>query len=184
MKIGIQSYWILNIVYIKDVCIISLYRKKHLICIHIDIKSDQKFYDALEKISNCFDNIFLAKKREDVIYTHFSMIKVSFSKTWLLNSQKWLQRYWWHKLETKYFGDKDVDDRFCRFLSQFVSVANRSKISSQFCHQYSKIVTNFQLTISLCHQYRRSCSRYFYLFRAISTALKNCESVTYSGNIL
>ena len=54
--------------------------KQHSICIHIDIKSDQKFYDALEKISNCFDNIFLAKKREDVIYTHFSMIKVSFSK--------------------------------------------------------------------------------------------------------
>ena len=55
-------------------------KKQHSICIHIDIKSDQKFYDALEKISNCFDNIFLAKKREDVIYTHFSMIKVSFSK--------------------------------------------------------------------------------------------------------
>ena len=50
---------------------------QHSICIHIDIKAEQKFYEALEKISNCFDNVFLAKKREDVIYTHFSMIKVS-----------------------------------------------------------------------------------------------------------
>ena len=92
-KIWVQALvyiqWVHNKwVYTKDFLMILLYQKQHSICIHIDIKSDQKFYDALEKISNCFDNIFLAKKREDVIYTHFSMIKVSFSKTWPFNSVK------------------------------------------------------------------------------------------------
>lgn len=61
---------------------LKIIKQQHYICIHIDIKSDEKFYDALKKVSNCFDNIFLAEKREDVIYTHFSMIKVSeFLKT-------------------------------------------------------------------------------------------------------
>ena len=48
---------------------------KHSICIHIDSKADPEFYDAMKFIANCFGNIFLAKKREDVVYTHFTMIK-------------------------------------------------------------------------------------------------------------
>ena len=49
---------------------------KHTICIHIDKKADKRFYEALESISKCFDNIILAKKREDVIYAHFTRLQV------------------------------------------------------------------------------------------------------------
>ena len=40
------------------------------------MKADEKFLEALEKIAGCFENVFLSKKRENVIYTHFSMIQV------------------------------------------------------------------------------------------------------------
>ena len=52
-------------------------RSKNSICIHVDSKADANFLNALEKLANCFDNVFLAKKREDVIYTSFSMIQVN-----------------------------------------------------------------------------------------------------------
>ena len=52
-------------------------RSKNSICIHVDSKADAIFFNALEKLANCFDNVFLAKKREDVIYTSFSMIQVN-----------------------------------------------------------------------------------------------------------
>ena len=54
---------------------------KHTICIHIDKKADTRFYEALESISKCFDNIILAKKRVDVIYAHFTRLQVQNSKT-------------------------------------------------------------------------------------------------------
>ena len=56
----------------------SLTKLKHLICIHVDKKAEEKFFDALQNLSSCFSNIFLAKKREDVIYGHYSRLQVKF----------------------------------------------------------------------------------------------------------
>ena len=56
----------------------KIYRQKHTICIHIDKKANKLFYKALESISNCFDNIILVKKREDVIYAHFTRLQVDY----------------------------------------------------------------------------------------------------------
>ena len=53
---------------------------KHTICIHIDRKADTRLYEALESISKCFDNIILAKKREDVTYAHFTRLQVRNNK--------------------------------------------------------------------------------------------------------
>ena len=65
------------------VCLISYHviymlvtKFKHLICIHVDKKAEQKFFDALQNLTSCFSNIFLAKKREDVIYGHYSRLQV------------------------------------------------------------------------------------------------------------
>ena len=49
---------------------------KHLICVHVDKKAEKKFVDALHELTRCFSNIFLSKKREDVIYGHYSRLQV------------------------------------------------------------------------------------------------------------
>ena len=49
---------------------------KHFICIHVDKKAEKKFFDALGNLTSCFSNVFLAKKREDVIYGHYSRLQV------------------------------------------------------------------------------------------------------------
>ena len=51
---------------------------KHTICIHVDKKAQERFFEALESISKCFDNILLSVKREDVIYSHFTRLQVRF----------------------------------------------------------------------------------------------------------
>ena len=51
---------------------------KHTICIHVDKKAEERFFEALESISKCFDNILLSVKREDVIYSHFTRLQVRF----------------------------------------------------------------------------------------------------------
>ena len=58
---------------------------KNLICIHVDLKADERFLNALEELANCFGNVFLATKRENVIYTHISMIQVKFTNMNLTN---------------------------------------------------------------------------------------------------
>ena len=47
-----------------------------MICLHIDKKAEKKFFDAMQNLTSCFSNIFLAKKREDVIYGHYSRLQV------------------------------------------------------------------------------------------------------------
>ena len=54
----------------------SVTKLKHLICIHVDKKAERKFFDALQNLTSCFSNIFLVKKREDVIYAHYSRLQV------------------------------------------------------------------------------------------------------------
>ena len=66
----------------KNICYrLNYYRSnnistKNTICIHLDKKAYYGLYEALETISKCCDNIILAKKREDVIYAHFSRLQV------------------------------------------------------------------------------------------------------------
>ena len=42
-------------------------------------KKIERFLNSLEGLANCFGNVFLATRRENVIYTHFSMIQVKFT---------------------------------------------------------------------------------------------------------
>jgi hypothetical protein len=52
-----------------------IYRSHNIYCIHIDSKSSKEFYDSINSIANCFDNVFIASKLENVVYSGFSRLK-------------------------------------------------------------------------------------------------------------
>jgi hypothetical protein len=52
-----------------------IYRSHNIYCIHIDLKSSKEFYDSINSIANCFDNVFIASKLENVVYSGFSRLK-------------------------------------------------------------------------------------------------------------
>ena len=53
----------------------AIYRPQNSYCIHIDVKATTNFFLALQNLADCFPNVFVSKKREDVIYTHFSRLQ-------------------------------------------------------------------------------------------------------------
>ena len=53
----------------------ALYRPHNVYCIHVDKKSASVFYNALKDIASCLPNVFLASKREDVVYASYSRLQ-------------------------------------------------------------------------------------------------------------
>ncbi|XP_076814964.1 N-acetyllactosaminide beta-1,6-N-acetylglucosaminyl-transferase-like [Clavelina lepadiformis] len=52
----------------------AIYAPQNVYCIHIDLKSTSMF-EAVKEIASCFANVFLATKREDVVYAGFSRLQ-------------------------------------------------------------------------------------------------------------
>ena len=52
-----------------------LYRPQNVYCIHLDLKTSDDTYKAMESISNCFPNVFLVKKREEIIYASITRLQ-------------------------------------------------------------------------------------------------------------
>jgi hypothetical protein len=52
-----------------------IYRPQNVYCIHIDLKSSIEVHKALESITQCFDNVIISSKLEDVIYAGISRLK-------------------------------------------------------------------------------------------------------------
>ena len=52
-----------------------IYRPQNVYCIHIDLKSSSEVHEAIQSIVQCFDNVFISSKLEDVIYAGFSRLK-------------------------------------------------------------------------------------------------------------
>jgi hypothetical protein len=52
-----------------------IYRPQNVYCIHIDLKSSIEVHKAIESIVQCFDNVFISSKLEDVIYAGISRLK-------------------------------------------------------------------------------------------------------------
>lgn len=69
----------------------SIYRPQNYYCIHVDKKVQDSFFDAMTVIANCFPNVFIADKREDVIYTHFSRLQADLNCMEILssNNRQW-----------------------------------------------------------------------------------------------
>lgn len=53
----------------------SIYQSQNVYCIHIDTKSKQEFRDAIHSITECFDNIFITTKAENILYGGFSRLQ-------------------------------------------------------------------------------------------------------------
>lgn len=73
--IFLRRIWLCRIIS-NHLAHITVTKLKHMICLHIDKKAEKKFFDAMQNLTSCFSNIFLAKKREDVIYGHYSRLQV------------------------------------------------------------------------------------------------------------
>ncbi|CAK8681203.1 unnamed protein product [Clavelina lepadiformis] len=52
----------------------AIYTPQNVYCIHIDLKSTSMF-EAVKETASCFSNVFLATKREDVVYAGFSRLQ-------------------------------------------------------------------------------------------------------------
>ena len=53
----------------------AIYRPQNVYCIHVDNKTDNDTFRAMEGIANCFDNVFMARTRIDVQWGKFSVLK-------------------------------------------------------------------------------------------------------------
>lgn len=55
----------------------AIYRPQNVYCLHVDIKSSKAFYEAVFAVARCFDNVFLAAKRQHIVHAGFSRLQVS-----------------------------------------------------------------------------------------------------------
>ena len=53
----------------------AIYRPQNIYCIHVDRKSDDGIFVVMKKISDCFENVFMAPERIDVRWGTFSVLE-------------------------------------------------------------------------------------------------------------
>ncbi|XP_006129457.1 putative beta-1,3-galactosyl-O-glycosyl-glycoprotein beta-1,6-N-acetylglucosaminyltransferase 7 [Pelodiscus sinensis] len=53
----------------------AIYLPQNVYCIHIDEKSPQDYKTAVQTLVNCFENVFISSKRENVVYAGFSRLQ-------------------------------------------------------------------------------------------------------------
>ncbi|XP_074867931.1 putative beta-1,3-galactosyl-O-glycosyl-glycoprotein beta-1,6-N-acetylglucosaminyltransferase 7 isoform X1 [Carettochelys insculpta] len=53
----------------------AIYLPQNVYCIHIDEKSPQDYKTSVQSLVNCFENIFISSKRENVVYAGFSRLQ-------------------------------------------------------------------------------------------------------------
>jgi Core-2/I-Branching enzyme len=58
----------------------AIYRPQNVYCIHVDAKASWTFHAAVEAIAKCFDNVFVATRRQRIVYAGFSRLQVNTSK--------------------------------------------------------------------------------------------------------
>ena len=52
-----------------------IYRPEHVFCLHVDSKSDEQYFRAVESIATCFPNVILAPKRVNVTWGKFTVLE-------------------------------------------------------------------------------------------------------------
>lgn len=53
----------------------AIYAPQNVYCIHVDQKSPNAFLQAVQKMADCFPNIFIATRRETVVYAGISRLQ-------------------------------------------------------------------------------------------------------------
>jgi len=74
-----------------DFLLRTIYRKSNYYCIHVDLKAPITLYQAIKDRSSCVTNIYLAEKRINVTWGHFSVLEAEHScqKELLKQSTQW-----------------------------------------------------------------------------------------------
>lgn len=69
----------------------AIYRPQNVYCIHVDGNSPQVLHIVLNGIANCFENVFIVSKTENVFYNHMTRLKADLNcmTDLLAVSQKW-----------------------------------------------------------------------------------------------
>ena len=65
----------------------EIYSPQNAYCIHVDLKAPTKMQETMELVQQCFPNVYLASKREDVVYASFWRLQADINcMTDLVNS--------------------------------------------------------------------------------------------------
>ena len=69
----------------------SIYRPHNFYCIHVDGSSARDIHKAARAIADCFGNVFIVSKTEDIIYNHMTRLKADLNcmSDLLSISEKW-----------------------------------------------------------------------------------------------
>jgi len=54
----------------------AIYRPQNVYCIHVDAKTSWEFHSAVVRIAHCLDNVYVASRRQRVVYAGFSRLQV------------------------------------------------------------------------------------------------------------
>lgn len=69
----------------------AIYRPQNFYCIHVDKSSSPNLHGAMRAIADCFTNVFIVSKSEDIIYNHVSRLQADLNcmSDLLAISDKW-----------------------------------------------------------------------------------------------
>ena len=69
----------------------AIYRPQNIYCIHVDKKTDNKIYRAMEGVAHYYDNIFMTATRINVRWGQFSVLEPELMcmKELLQRNKKW-----------------------------------------------------------------------------------------------
>lgn len=54
----------------------AIYRPQNVYCIHVDAKASRTFHSAVAAIAKCLDNVYVASRRQLIVYAGFSRLQV------------------------------------------------------------------------------------------------------------
>lgn len=69
----------------------AIYRPQHWYCFHVDSKTDETIYKAMQGIANCFENVFMSDKRFNVQWGKITVLQPELNcmKQLWNKSKKW-----------------------------------------------------------------------------------------------
>ncbi|XP_063396246.1 beta-1,3-galactosyl-O-glycosyl-glycoprotein beta-1,6-N-acetylglucosaminyltransferase-like [Mytilus trossulus] len=53
----------------------NIYRPHNVYCIYVDKKSKEETFNLIQKVGNCFDNIFIVENRIEVVYSSINLVE-------------------------------------------------------------------------------------------------------------
>ncbi|CAB3990628.1 beta-1,3-galactosyl-O-glycosyl-glyco beta-1,6-N-acetylglucosaminyltransferase-like isoform X2 [Paramuricea clavata] len=96
----------------------AIYRPQNHYCIHVDKKSPRTFHRAVEKISSCFSNVFVASQMIEVTWGEFSVLQ----STLLCMKDLWERSNTW-----KYFINLSGQEFPMKTNNELVAILQRLK---------------------------------------------------------